>query len=81
MQHYLDLLNAAVPTIVKVIGFLAGAGVIDFLMRKFPTKNPVTILTAVRKVLNFISDLCKSLDQIIDAVPGMKQNLKEPEAK
>lgn len=81
MQHFLDLVHQYTPAIIKVITFLGSAGVIDLILRKFPSQNPITILTGVQKVLAFIADLCASIDSIIDAVPGMKQNVKDPEAK
>ena len=81
MQEILDFVKGHEAQIIHVIQWVAGLGVIDVLLRKFPTEKPKSILLAVRSVLGIVYDLIGSLNKIIDAVPGMAQNLKVEEKK
>jgi len=81
MQHILDLVHQYHDQILVFMKSVVGAGILDVVLRKIPTQKPVTILAGIRKVLGFVADICESIDDIIDAVPGMKQNIKSPEQK
>ncbi len=81
MQAILDFVKGHEAQIIHIIQWVSGLGVIDILLRKFPTEKPKSILLAVRSVLGIVYDLIGSLNKIIDAVPGMSQNLKAEEKK
>jgi hypothetical protein len=81
MEHILQVIHQYHDTILVFMKSVVGAGILDVILRKIPTQKPITILTGVRKVLGFIADVCESIDSLIDAVPGMSQNIKDPNAK
>ena len=81
MQSILDLVKGHEAQIIHVIQWVAGLGIVDVLLRKFPTEKPKSILLGVRAVLGIVYDLIGSLNRIIDAVPGMAQVTKAPEQK
>ena len=55
--------------IIKVLTWIGSLGVLDVLLRKIPTEKP-------RSILIIVQEICRGIDKVIDAIPGMKQNLK-----
>ena len=52
-------------------------GVIDFLVRKFPTKNPTSLLILVSGVLKAVIKILEKLDGFVGLF--IPQNVKPPE--
>lgn len=74
MQQFLDVFHQYSDKIIHVLTWVGSLGVLDVLFRKIPTDKPKSILI-------FVQDICRTIDKLIDSVPGMKQNLKSPEEK
>jgi hypothetical protein len=81
MDHILQVIHNSHDQILVFLKSALGAGILDIILRKIPTQKPLTILSVVRKILGFIADVCQTVDEVIDAVPGMSQNIKDPSSK
>lgn len=64
--------NALPVAVVAVIGFL-----IDVFVRRWPTKNPVSILLVISAVLKGCIAILTKLDNLANQIIG--QNVKPPE--
>lgn len=80
MQHILDLVHQYHDQILIFMKSVIGAGILDVILKKVPTQKPMGVLLGARKILGFVGEICLSVDDILDAIPGMSQNLKTPAA-
>lgn len=65
----LDKIHQYQDQIVHVLTWLGSLGILDVILRKIPTEKP-------RSILLIIQSICQAIDKVIDAIPGMKQNVK-----
>jgi len=72
MTHFMELFNQYKDQIIHVLTWVGSLGVIDVLLRKIPSEKP-------RSILLMVQQICRGIDQVIESIPGMKQNLN-PEA-
>lgn len=70
---FLGMLADKIPTEGVIIAVLAF--VYDFVRRKWPTKNPASLVRDVQAVLKAIVKFIQKIDALLDSVLG--QNLKQ----
>jgi len=69
MEHAMELVTQYQDKIIQVLVWIGSLGVLDVLLRKIPSEKPRSILLLIQRV-------CQAIDKVIEALPGMKQNLK-----